>query len=189
MVDPGTLATLENTALTQGIAFLYGQATELLKRRRERSDAAMADAVAPAPQASNAHLPALAGELNPVEADEQVVESRSEDLLILTEQLSSYVNGTRAADPSDPRFIAMVEALRGLLELVYRQRITIAGETREPTGSTIDVKLVTAKVDGELTVAQVGQVRSGGKVTAAAELGDVGPGAKVTGFRADIVGG
>lgn len=188
MVEPVSLAMLGGAALTQGITFLYGQATELLKRGRERKDAAMKGAAAPTPEPSVVDAPVLAGKLNPVEVDEQAVESRREELLSLTERLSSYVSGTRTVDPSDLHLIALVEALRALLELAYRQRITFVGETREPTGSAVDVKLVATRVDGELTVAQVGHVRSGGQVKATGELGEVRPGAKVTGFRGDVVG-
>jgi hypothetical protein len=189
MADPVTLATLEGAALTQGINFLYGQATELLKRRRDRKEGSLASAAEPTPQPRVIEASVLAGELNLAKVDDQVVESRSEELFALTEKLSSYANGIRYADPSDLHLIALAESLRGILELIYQQRITFAGEGREPTGSTVDLKLVAARVDGELTVAEVGQVKTGAAVKATGELGDVGPNAKVIGFRGDVVGG
>ena len=43
MTDPLTLSALTASALTEGIKFLYGQAAELLKRKRERSTADSGD--------------------------------------------------------------------------------------------------------------------------------------------------
>ena len=80
MPEAVTLATLEAAALTQGITFLYGQATELLKRRRDRKDAAVDDG-SPASPPRPVDEPILAGKLVPVEVDEQVIESRSEEFL------------------------------------------------------------------------------------------------------------
>jgi len=40
MIDPLTISAIGAVAITEGIKFLYGQAGELLKRWRERKDAA-----------------------------------------------------------------------------------------------------------------------------------------------------
>ena len=39
-MDGSSLATVESAALTQGVAFLYAQAGDLLRRRREARDRA-----------------------------------------------------------------------------------------------------------------------------------------------------
>jgi hypothetical protein len=180
MPDPMTLAGLEATALTQGINFLYGQAAELLKRRRERKDMAAQ---------SSPDSPILAGRLATSEVDEEVLKEHHEELRELAEQLRSYATGARKVDePPDAVLIAKVEALRGLLELAYRQRITFEGEDREPTGTAIDIKLVAGRVDGDLTVADIGVLRGSSRVSATGEVGDVGPGARVTGFRGNVIG-
>jgi hypothetical protein len=180
MPEPTTLAGLEGAALTQGISFLYGQAAELLKRRRDRRDAA--------PQIpSDASI--LVSEIAPVEVDEQVLKERSRELRDLAEQLRPYATGAKAvAEPPDAALIAKAEALRGLLELAYRQPITFEGEDRDPVNVGINVKLVTGRVDGELTVADIGELRGGSRVTATGEVGDVGRDAKVTGFRGSVAG-
>jgi hypothetical protein len=185
------LAVLGTVALTQGITFLYGQASELLKRRRERKDAAARGTPAPPPEVVAAAVDdsILAGRLKPVPVDDELVEQRGEELLTLTERLGSYAHGLREVDPSNAELVAQVEALRGLLELVCRQRITFRGEEREPTGSSVDIKVLATKVDGQLTVADIRQVRDGAKVNAVGELGEVGTNATVIGYRGDVVGG
>jgi hypothetical protein len=52
----------------------------------------------------------------------------------------------------DATLITQVEALRGILELAYRQRITFDGEERKRTGTAIDAEIVAGSVDGELAV-------------------------------------
>lgn len=52
----------------------------------------------------------------------------------------------------------------------------------------INVKLVASRVDGELTVADIGELRGGSRVSATGEVGDVGRDAKVTGFRGSVAG-
>ena len=43
MVDPLSLTVLTGVALTEGIKFLYGQVTDLLKRRRDLVEKVAAD--------------------------------------------------------------------------------------------------------------------------------------------------
>lgn len=180
MPEPVTLAVLGAVALTQGINFLYGQAAELLKRRRDRRDGALA--------ADTEHS-VLDGEVA-ADADEHIVEEYRDQLRMLTEQLRPYATGEReVSEPPDAALIAKVEALRGILELVYRQRLTFDGEEREPTGTAIDTKIVAGRVDGELTVVDVDRLQRGSRVEAVGEVGDVGPGGKVTGFRGRVAGG
>ena len=49
--------------------------------------------------------------------------------------------------------------------------------------------MVATGVDGDLTVAEAGEVRGDSRARAVGEVGAVGPGGKVTGFRADVIGG
>lgn len=180
MPEPATLAGLEGAALTQGISFLYGQATELLKRRRDRRDAA---AQIPA------DAPTQVSEIASAEVDEQVLKEHHAELRELAEQLRPYATGARAVDePPDAVLIAKAEALRGLLELAYGQPITFDGEDRDPADVGITVKLVAGRIDGELTVADIGELRGGSQVSATGEVGDVGRDAKVTGFRGNVTG-
>jgi hypothetical protein len=187
MAEPLTLGILGATVLTQGISFLYGQATELLKHRREHKDLAAADSgeVVFATSPDNG---LLLGELRPTKIDDATVEQHREKMAVLLERLSSYVSGIRVVDPANGELVAQVEALRGLLELVYRQRITFRGERREPTGASVDVRVVAEQVNGNLTVARIGTVSGHADVRAVGEIGTVGERASITGFEADSVG-
>jgi hypothetical protein len=137
MVDPLSLAALGAVALTEGVKFLYGQATELLKRRRERRDAAKKD------EAAAEALPAapeglLDGSLA-LPGDVAVSDADADKLTKLRSQLNAYADGLEPIREGDAELLKVADALRGLLEGVYGRRITFAGEPgRAPTGTPLD---------------------------------------------------
>jgi hypothetical protein len=190
VTEPFTVAAIGAVALSQGVGFLYGQAADLLRRWRERRDAAAADAepllVAPA---AGADPSVLAGALRQVAVDEDVLRDHQEQMIELTERLGSYANGIRQADPGDEVLVAQVEALRGLLELAYRQRITFRGERREPSGGSVDVDLTVQRVNGDLTLARIKSVRGGGHLNVTGNIDVVDKDGHVTGFQGDTLGG
>ncbi|WP_328471538.1 hypothetical protein OHA21_07495 [Actinoplanes sp. NBC_00393] len=185
MAEPVTWAVLGTVALTQGIAFLYNQAGELIKIRRERKKAAAKEPLL-TPAVSD---PVLAGQLQPLPVDEKVVDERSEELITLQEGLVSYTNGNREVDPASAELVAKVEALRGLLELAYQQRITFRGEEREPSGSQVDVVATAKRVEGHLVAARIDHVGAGGRVNVDLDVDEVTAGGRVIGFEGKSIGG
>jgi hypothetical protein len=189
MTDQFSWAAIGAAALTQGITFLYGQAAELLKRWRERRGA-------PDPGEELRVLPAdgvdqsvLAGELLPRPIDTVAVAANHDELLLLTERLGAYASGIREIDAADEELAAAVEALRGLLELAYQQKITFNGESGEPTGSGVDVDIVARRVSGSLTLARIGVIRGAGRARIKGQIDSVEAGGNVTGLQADSLGG
>ena len=142
MSDPMTLALLGGAAATQGITFLYAQASELLKAWREKRAAT--------PPAS----PALDAPPTPRPADMAVVEQRQRSLALLRAALSPYALGDVEIDLGDEELAARAGELRELLEAVYGQRFTFRGEQREPTGSTVTVRQVLGTVEGNVVGAK-----------------------------------
>jgi hypothetical protein len=133
VVDPVSISVLGGVALSEGIKFLYGQVSELLRRRRDRLEqAASRPLTVPAEQPA-----ALDGPMVPGPVDLSVVDSHEDQVLALASGLSNYANGLVAVDPADPRLVEQVTALRGLLELAYGQHLTFRGEQRPATGSPL----------------------------------------------------
>ena len=161
MADPLTLSVLGATALTEGIKFLYGQATELLRRHREKS----AKAPVSAPD-----VPVLEGELAPLDPDLGVLDRVAPDLRELRRVLQDYFDDIEPVDPSDDRLLEATDALRQLLEGIYRQRITFRGERRPASGpaaaGTIDVDTVAGYVAGVRARIVAGNARLRGEVRA-----------------------
>jgi hypothetical protein len=135
-VDPLSVTVLGAAALTQGIAFLYGQVGDLLRRRRDRreqADAVAAGSAVEIPPAGESGE-VLAGALTPGPVDEQALERHADQLARLRGLLSPYREGDLPVEPGDAQLLERVEAVRGLLEQVYRQHITFRGESRPASG-------------------------------------------------------
>jgi hypothetical protein len=138
MVDPLSLAALGAAALTQGIGFLYQQAGELLRRRRERrsqvsTDPSGAPEIPPAGEA----LQILDGPLATRPVNEQALDRHAEQLAALRGLLQPYVEGDRQVQPNNRQLLDQVEAARILLEQIYQQHITFSGEQRPATGTAL----------------------------------------------------
>jgi hypothetical protein len=146
VTDPVTLSVLAGSVLTPAIEFLYAQAGELLKRRRERKEGnpERTDPVA---------VPAtveLAGELGPLRPDDARLSELEPQLRELRNALVDYAEDPALIKPDDMGLLATADALRRVLEAVYQQRITFRGEQRPLSGpavdGTIDVRAVTGYV-------------------------------------------
>src|SRR5690242_7738475 len=93
MVDPLSIAVLGGIAATEGIKFLYGQAAEILKRRRERRDAERAGTPPPAGPIPVGDPGVLEGELHPFEIDDAVVDRLEGQIKALRTDLADYADG------------------------------------------------------------------------------------------------
>src|SRR5258708_39898262 len=95
MIDPLTISAIGAVAITEGIKFLYGQAGELLKRWRERKDAAKDASL----QLNNTEPidvklpPVFEGQLSAPHIHFDVVERVEEQLRGLRKDLSDYADG------------------------------------------------------------------------------------------------
>lgn len=118
MADPITLAGLGAVTLSEGVKFLYGQAGEVLKRRRERKTATELP-----PGLFETPPGALRMDLE--RADELELELRD-----LRQALAEYGQGIDELDPSNSQAVDLVDALRRTLEAVYGQPIVFKGEQR-----------------------------------------------------------
>jgi hypothetical protein len=189
MSDPSNWQQLEMGALNQGISFLYGQAAELLKRWRDRKEAGRPGTTLSAAPADGVDQSVLVGELQPHPIDSSAVSEHLDEMILLTEKLGSYVIGIRSIDPSDIELTSSVEALRGLLELAYRQQITFQGEQRATTGSDIDVEIVAERVAGELTLARIKTIKSAAQLHVRGEVDTIAKSGRVVGLDVDSIGG
>jgi hypothetical protein len=162
VVDPLTLTALSATALTQGIGFLYGQLSDLLRRRRERRQGGETPAEIPAienaPEVLNGDLVAGA-------VDDKALDDHADQLAGLRGLLLPYAEGDKDARPDNRQLLEQVEAARLLLEQIYQQHITFKGELRPATGTALmpqsgDVGQYAAQVvaSGERAVAIGGNI-------------------------------
>jgi hypothetical protein len=188
MADSVSWESFGNAAVTQGISFLYGQAADLIRRWRDRKSGKSEDTlkVTPAPGVDQT---VLAGQLQYSPIDEDALAGNMDNLLWLTERLGSYVSGIREIDSTDRELAAAAEALRGLLELAYQQRISFRGEARDVTGSAVDVTITAHHVSGKLTLARIGNVTGTAHVEIRGDIDSVDREGKVVGLDTDTIGG
>lgn len=188
MADSISWQELGSAALTQGISFLYGQAADLLRRWRDRKVTDGAGGALSVAPAEGVDQSVLAGELRADPVDEIALSAHLDEFIALTERLSSYLAGIKMIDVADTELTAAVEALRSLLELAYRQRITFRGEQHDSTGSAIDVAITAQRVAGQLTIARIANARSTANLRVRGKIDDIAPGGRVVGLDAGSIG-
>lgn len=182
MVDPLSGAVLTGVAMTEGIKFLYAQAGELLKWWRQRREGKEAPEPLLEPPTG-----LLEGQLRPASPDFGQVDRVEPDLRELLRQLSTYASGVDEPDAADNVLREQADAVRRALEVIYGQRITFAGERREPSGAVIDGRAVADQVFGDLAAVRAKTIRSG-EVRGDFRAKTVMPGARGTGVDVDTVG-
>lgn len=161
-VDPFSASALGAAALIQGIGFLYSQAGELLRRRRDRKQSPAAAAEPIAIPSAEAEKQPLAGQLTAGPVDEQALDQHASQLAKLWGLLAPYATGLADVDPADQQLVEQAEAARTLMEQIYRQHITFTGEQRPATGTPLSVQY---SGDSEHYVARV--IASGERAVAA----------------------
>lgn len=182
MTDPLTLSVLGGVALTEGVKFLYGQATELLRRRRDRKAGEAGDA--------EVALPELDGELElPLRPDQAVVERVEPELKELRRRLQDYVDDIEPVTGDDRALLETADAVRKLLEAVYGQRITFRGEQREASGPVVEGEIDVDAVSGYAAAVRARSVTGPATIRAKARAGEVTEGGEMVGVDIDRIGG
>lgn len=156
MADPLSLSVIGATVLNQGVQFLYAQASELLKRWRERRD--NKDAAVTAELQPPADI--LAGEVAAATPDDERLGQLHEELSELRKALVDIADG-EAVDPSDEATVSEIEALRRAIEVIYGQRITFKGERREPSGPLVEADVDVERVRGDVAAVRAQSIRAG----------------------------
>lgn len=137
-MDP-ILGTVEGAALTQGVIFLYTQAGELLKRRREARDRARERSEQGVPSAPALEPPEAAfayPAATPGVALERV-EDDLDELREAREALELAVHSRSGGIQTDDERLALVQ-LRAIMERIYGADLTFVGEGRDQTRSQVD---------------------------------------------------
>jgi len=113
-------AIIATAALTEGVAFLYAQAGEVLRSWRQRKR----DRSAPPPKLIESGGVTIGPEAKPLEdpRDDLMVDTLSE----LREALEPIKDGT--VDISSPEAREAIGALRNYLEVIVRAPVELAGE-------------------------------------------------------------
>lgn len=175
------LADVDQTLVSQSISFLYAQASELLRRRRERREAGSgADG-----EKMEVALPAeLGGDSVRVDVDFEVLDQVHSELVELTTLLSRYVEGLEEPGARLGVRLDEAERLRALIEESIGEMITFPGEPRDPTGTRILRGHVQAQViHGTATGVDSESGDNASLVEGTVQADTVAPGASVSGVK------
>jgi hypothetical protein len=185
MVDPLSLGAIGGVALTEGVKFLYAQAGEVLRRWRERprTDSPASDAALRPPGEL------LDGEVEPTEPDLDRVGAVERELRDIRRSLAVYADESdpEPVDPTDGPLLEQVDVLRRLLEVVYGQRITLKGESREPSGPLVEGEIDVDQVAGDAAAVRARVIESG-QVKGSAKAKRVERGGRLSGVDTDRIG-
>lgn len=186
MVDPFSIGAVAGLALTEGIKFLYGQAGEILRRRAERKAAAKAGQAPPAEPIAVEKTPeAFAGSLGPMAVDDDAAEEQAQNLKELRRTIEDHELG----DADEAETIRATLALRDALEDIVGQRITFAGEDREPSGTPVATGRLTADViKGRASGLEI-ETMKGGRAEGTLEAKEIAEGADAAATRIRNLGG
>jgi hypothetical protein len=183
-MEPFSLGVLGALAATEGIKFLYGQAGEVLKRWRDRKAGRTeaADAPLPAPDPD-----LLEGDLRSPIINYQMVDQLHDEIRGLGGVLAKYASGFDEPNPNDAELSAAFDGLRRALEVVYGQRITFKGESREASGAAVVGRVEVESAAGDIAAVRARLVRSG-RIEGTVRANKVEEGGKVTGVEIDQLG-
>jgi hypothetical protein len=173
-VDPLSVAAISGVALTEGIKFLYGQAGELLRRRRERTSA---DQPATPPPAG-----VLDRDPGPLVPDPAVLGGLAGKLQDLRDDLEPYVLDHSRLESHQP--LPQVAALRDALEAIYGHRLTFMGEPRESSGTVITGTARIKIVEGLAAGVRIDDLSDVDRVYGEIEADKVRPGGEAFGIDA-----
>lgn len=191
MPEPLTLSIIGAVVLTEGIKFLYNQASDALKRWHEHKSKikeAIAQVETPKTERTPAKLPDIfQGQLNTPQIHFEELEKVQGPLNQLRKDLSDYKDHILPVDPADPELLKKVDALRRLLEVIYQQRITFKGENREPSGPRIITHIEVSELLGRAEGVKIDEM-TGGLVETNLKIDTVGPEGEVSGGSIKKIG-
>ena len=190
MLEPLTLSALGAVALTEGIKFLYAQAGDVLKRWRERKEAAQGTAPHPLPAESvDVRLPSVfEGQLIAPQIHFEAVQRLDAQLREAWQELSPYAAGIDTVDPTNENLQRRIDVLRRLLEAIYQQRLTFQGEHRPPSGPVVKGRIDVDEVAGYAAAVRA-RVIASGQVTGEATSKRVAPEGRLVTIDVDTIGG
>lgn len=149
MPDPLTLGVLGGLAATEGIKFLFNQASEVLRAWRERqANKALGEQASDELQVPVHASEALDAAPTSQSVDLRVLEQENKSLRDLIGRVAPYAQDLADIEVDDVELADAAGRLRAILEALYGQRFTFRGEDRDPTGVRVNVHQVLGEVAG-----------------------------------------
>ncbi|MEV0254696.1 hypothetical protein AB0H82_10595 [Streptomyces sp. NPDC050732] len=173
MPDFASLSAVIGAGLTPTLAFLYQRLEQLL----DRGGAPEPDPAVPAELTGTLALP--------LQADAARLAQHERDLASLRDGLNVYYRGDAPVAATDDALLRTLGRARSLLEDIYSQRLTFAGEQRPASGPF--VRQDTERVQGEQIGMDADEIE--GNASVEQKTHTVERGSTNIGMRARRIGG
>jgi len=184
MSDNLTWGVVGVGVVTEAIKFLYGQATESLKRWREHKGADNPPNEIP----TNNPVPdILEGNVQPLVIHLDAVGQLESEIKQVRTYLSNYADDAEDVTLDNSHLLEEVDALRRMLEAVYRQRLTFKGEQRFASGPIVEGGVSVEEVAGYVAGVRARAIQ-GGFVRGIVEARNVISGGEAVGVDIDTIG-
>lgn len=187
-----TLATVGLAVITEGVKFLYGQATELLKihrQKKELKEEKEKETKNSIDSLLAAKCPdAFEGNLSiPLQVDENTLFALEPQLRSLRKDVSDYAEEIEEIDQNNPILMEKINALRLILESICLQKITFKGEQRDSSSLVVEGEIKVEEVRG-YAIAVAAKNISEGTVIGRVQAKSVEPGGQIYGVKTDKIG-
>ena len=186
MPDPITLTTVGTIVLTEGVKFLYKQATEVIKTWLGRKKEGKKEKIP-----MGTRLPSSVfndPDASELAIDPTAMESLEGELRSLRGALADYADGIAEVSPDDEQFVETFDAVRRSLEAIHQKAIVLKGEKRDAAQIVINGTVDVATVRGHVAGVRARLVKAG-VITGTAHATDVEQDGELYGVDVDISGG
>lgn len=170
MADPLTTGVVAGFVVQEGVRFLYGQVSELLKRVRERKGAAEPLRGEPPKDVFTAAPAELVLDPAPLVGREAKTEALLKDVEAWLERDA----GGRAQSPPEA-----VETLRALVEALSGTDLRLRGEAQARPKVSVEVAI--GRLDGRAVLVDATGMEADQDVSARGAVGHIGPDGSFTG--------
>lgn len=153
-----TVGALGALTAAEAVKFLFGQATEVISRWRDRR---AGRAVSPTVEVAEADAAGVEDPPSSLVIDFDAVDRLHEDITALAEALAGYASGLREVPAGDSHVAEVTDALRRALEVVYDRDLTLAGEDRGGRGPAVHGRADAKTVSGSIAGVRAKLVRGG----------------------------
>lgn len=185
-MDPVLISTLGAVAFTESVKFLYGQAADLLRARRERRRANSSDTKIEVAISDSAPLDANPGRLT---ADLATLERVHSELAEVGMELAPFAVGDAEISAQPTEVEELATQLRSLLEEVYSARLTFQGEDRVRTGVELTANMRIGKLRGSATGIEAERISGNSSLVSDQEIDEVTGGGTAIGIKAKDIDG
>jgi hypothetical protein len=185
MTELLSMSTIGTFALKEGIKFFYNQATDILKRWRDKKNDLSQNSGAEKTETVGVQMPEIFEKrLGSAAFNFEAAGTLEKQIYELRNGLRDYVDGLEDVSPQNKNLLRVVDGLRRCIEAIYSADFTFKGEKREETEKFIKSSVTVNDIAGYVAGVRM-KCMPGGKIVAEVKAANVNAGGNVVGVDID----